>query len=479
MHREDTFNPSDRWIFVGFLILIAWMPLPWGSKYQWSWSVMEIWVYLLAIAWLLLFIFDRVRITVAFIKAMPVLLLLALWLLWVTFQVVPLPAGVIEYISPQAHANYGAVPGESPTWMTLSVDVYATRQGLLKSIAYVLVFCLALLLLHGHRRLQLCAGVLILSGVFQAAYGSLMTLSGMEYGFLTEKKTAIGYASGTFTNRNHLAGYLEMCLATGIGIMIASLDRTNHHDTLRRFILRWLKVIFSSKTRLRLYLVIMVIALVLTHSRMGNTAFFTSLIIAGGIGLIFSRRATRGMIILITSLILIDVLIVGTWFGIEKVAKRLEETSFAVEGRDEVYEYVTRQWQDYPWTGSGLGSFYAVFPKYRKHDVAGYYNHAHNDYLEIGAETGIIGFGLLGLVVVLTLIVAVLVQHRRHDPLMRGLSFAALMGITAILIHSTVDFNLQIPANAVTFMLLLAFAWIAFGMNSNHRLRHNETTIGK
>lgn len=474
MNREDTFTPSDRWIFIGFLALIAWVPLPLGSNRAWAWSLLEIWIYLLAACWLLLFICNKVRLTGAFIKATPVLVLLALWLLWVSLQIVPMPAGLVEYLSPRAHAIYATSPDAPLSWLTLSVDVYATGQGLLKSIAYVLVFCLALLLLHGHRRIQLCAGVLIMSGVFQAAYGSLMTLSGMEYGFLVEKTTSVGHASGTFTNRNHLAGYLEMSLATGIGIMIASLDRTHTNNSLRQVVIRWLKLLISRKMRLRLYLAIMVIALVLTHSRMGNTAFFASLLVAGSIGLLLSRHATRGMVILIASLILIDILIVGTWFGIEQVAERLEKTSFATESRDEVYEYVIHQFNDYTLTGSGLGTFYAVFPNYRQNDVAGFYTHAHNDYLEFAAETGIIGIGLLGLVVVTSLIMAVLAQHRRRDPLMRGLSFAAIMGITSILIHSMVDFNLQIPANAFTFMLLLAFAWLAIGMKNHHRLGHNH-----
>lgn len=469
MSREDTFTHSDRWIYFGFLALVAWVPLPLGSNRAWAWSLMEVWIYFLAVSWLVLFVFDKVRFTGAFTKATPVLVLLSLWLLWVFLQTVPLPAGLVEFLSPQAHAIYATSPDAPLPWFPLSVDVYATRQGLLKSIAYVLVFCLALLLLHSHHRLKLCAGVLILSGVFQAAYGGLMTLSGMEYGFFIEKTTSVGYASGTFTNRNHLAGYLEMCLATGIGIMIASLDHRHANNSLRQVVLRWLKLLMSSKARLRLYLVIMVIALVLTHSRMGNTAFFTSLLVTGCIGLLLSRRATRGMILLIASLILIDIFIVGTWFGIEKVAERIEHTSFATESRDEVYEYVMHEFNDYTLTGSGLGTFYAVFPNYRQHDVSGFYTHAHNDYLEFAAETGIIGIGLLGLVVVSSLMMAVLAQHRRRDPLMRGLSFAAIMGITSILIHSTVDFNLQIPANAFTFMLLLAFAWIAIGMNNHHR----------
>ena len=60
-----------------------------------------------------------------------------------------------------------------------------------------------------------------------------------------------------------------------------------------------------------------------------------------------------------------------------------------------------------------------------------------------------------------SLVVALRAQWIRRDPLMRGMSFACVMGVTSLLIHSWVDFNLQIPANAVYFMILLAFGWIS------------------
>ena len=346
----------------------------------------------------------------------------------------------------------------------------------MKSLAYVLVFCLALLLVRSRHRVHLLGSVLVLSGLFQAVYGSLMTLSGVEYGFFYQKiGSAVGHASGTFVNRNHLAGYLEMCLATGIGIMIASLDGSSYYSgNWRQFLRKILKLLFSQKARLRLYLVIMVIALVLTHSRMGNTAFFISLLVAGVIGLFLSRHATRSTIILLVSLVVIDIFIVGTWFGIEEVTQRLEKTTFVTENRDEVYVQAFDQWQDYQLTGSGLGSFYAVFPKYRTQNIYGYFNHAHNDYLEFATETGLIGISLLGLAVCWSFIIAIFAQHRRRDPLMRGLSFAAIMGICAIMIHSTVDFNLQIPANAMTFMLLLAMAWIALGLKTRRKVVYDD-----
>jgi FtsH-binding integral membrane protein len=67
--------------------------------------------------------------------------------------------------------------------------------------------------------------------------------------------------------------------------------------------------------------------------------------------------------------------------------------------------------------------------------------------------------------VLMSLAAALTALKRRHDPLMRGMAFASIMGIIALLIHSTVDFNLQIPANAATFMVILALGWIALSLD--------------
>jgi O-antigen ligase len=133
--------------------------------------------------------------------------------------------------------------------------------------------------------------------------------------------------------------------------------------------------------------------------------------------------------------------------------------------REEPAAYTIPLIKDYPAFGSGPGSFYVTFPRYRPETIANFYDYAHNDYAQITAEAGLIGIGLLGSLVVLTLGVALRAQWVRRDPLMRGMSFACIMGVTAILIHSWVDFNLQIPANAVFFMVLLALGWISLHLD--------------
>lgn len=466
-------NAADNGIFIGLLILIFWLPLPLGSNRPWAWAIMEIWIFSLFIAWLWQFWRGLVQLTPVFHKAKPIIAIFIIWLIYIAFQCIPLPFSIVESLSPKSAEIHSLVTGNPPITATISVTPHITTIALVKSISYVLLFVLILLIVNRRKRLRWLAYTLVLSGLFQGVYGSLMTLSGLEYGFVVKKIYNLGLTTGTFVNRNHLAGYLEMCLAVGIGLLIAQLSdstSTTWRQRLRSF-LSWL---LSDKMRLRLYLAIMVIALVLTRSRMGNTAFFASMLIAGIIGLVLSRHATRATIILLVSLIVIDMLIVGAWFGIDKVADRLEQTSFATEVRDEVDIYIIPYWQDYLWTGSGLGSFAQTFPRYQQHDVTGFFDHAHNDYLEFGAETGIIGIILIGISVIVSLIIALLAQYRRHDPLCRGIAFSAIMSIIAILIHSTVDFNLQIPANAATFMIILAMAWIAYFLRS-HRSKYHSS----
>jgi putative inorganic carbon (HCO3(-)) transporter len=81
--------------------------------------------------------------------------------------------------------------------------------------------------------------------------------------------------------------------------------------------------------------------------------------------------------------------------------------------------------------------------------------------MQLATETGVPGFLMLGAIVLLSFFAAVLALSRRHDPLARGIAFGVVMGVTALAIHSTVDFNLQIPANAFIFTVLLALGWLS------------------
>jgi len=457
-------------IFISLLILIVWLPLPYGSNHAWAWSLMEVGIFSLSLVWLWQYLQGKQNLTPVFYKAFPILMIWCIWLIYITFQVIPLPYSWLQWLSPQAAQVYAY-----PTLSTLSVDLHSTTVGLLKSLSYVLLFTLTLLIVNTSSRLRWVVLALIASGLFQALYGSVMTLSGLEYGFFHEKVSYRGVATGTFVNRNHLAGYLVMCLSMGIGLLIAQLGQgSDSSSTWRQRFVKLLEWILSDKMLLRLFLVIMVIALVLTRSRMGNTAFFASMMIAGIITLIISRHINRATAILLVSLIVIDIFIVGAWFGVGKVAQRLEQTSLSSEKRDEVDIYTLDYWDDYFWTGSGLGSYHTTFPRYQGADVTSFYDHAHNDYLEFVAETGLIGVLLLAIAILLTIGVVFSALYRRRRALNRGIAFSVTMAIIALLIHSTVDFNLQIPANAATFMLILGLGWVVCYLPTMRTANHSQ-----
>ena len=102
------------------------------------------------------------------------------------------------------------------------------------------------------------------------------------------------------------------------------------------------------------------------------------------------------------------------------------------------------------------------------------YKYAHNDYLHFAAEFGLPGLAMLAAIVLLSLWQAARAQLERHDRTMRGLGCGVLMAIVALLIHTAVDFNLQIPANAATFVVILAVGWQTRWRGHHARTRHRS-----
>ena len=454
-------RPVGRAAFGLFLGLIIWAPIPLGSNRPWAWALLEIGIFATGLLWLAAHLRREAGITPAARAAWPALLLFAAWLLWIGLQWLPLPVGTVQALSPNAAALHALGGGGGERFATLSIEPHATQVFWLKSCAWALAFLLTLLLVDSRKRLWWIGGAFVASGLVQAIFGGLMHLGGENMLVMDTLVAHASQASGFYVNRNHLAGLLEMTLAVGVGLMIAQLDDRPSRGW-KQLAVDLLQAVLTYKAALRVLLVVMVVALVMTRSRMGNTAFFISLLVAGAIGLVLSRRATRSTVILIASLIVIDIFIIGAWFGVEKTVERIEQTtSQDVQERVDPAIYAVNMLRDYPVIGTGGGTFYNAYPQYRGADILPYYDHVHNDYMQLATETGIVGLALLGAIVLLSFFAAVLALSRRHDPLARGVAFGVVMGVSAIAIHSTVDFNLQIPANAFLFSVLLALGWLA------------------
>ena len=442
----------ERTLLAFILLTLIWLPLPLGSNRDWAAGLLLLLIGVAASTWAL----SQLRAGVAYRSqaktlqaGLPMLALLLLSQLWVAVQ-----------------------------WLGgLSMDNSATFEQLMLGLAYSLLFVMIISLFHTRKRLSILLATLVFSGTLQAFWGALMTLSGVEWLLTGPKTTYLGDATGTFINRNHLAGYLEMTLACGIGLLLALRDN-------RPF--RWrnvLELLMGPKARLRLALVVMVIALVMTHSRMGNTAFFTSLLLVGGLFVLMEKEHRLRNSLILASIIVIDMLVISQYFGLEKLKDRLINTRLhdvvvngevvqqANEVRDDVFGYAIPLLMERPLTGQGAGSFEAVFPQYPGQDIRLNFDHAHNDYIQFAIEFGLLGSLPLAAFVLLALWHALKALWRRESVYRSGVGFGAAMGISALLIHSSTDFNLQIPANAATLVVLCAIAVLA----GSHSKMRNHT----
>jgi O-antigen ligase len=413
-----------------YQVVLFLLPLPFAGVYGWGWGLFS----LLSSLSLALKTYELQSLSDTTVKkSIPVIGLL-------------LAAPIVAFIQ----------------WLSSSsLSPHDSYLDVIQGFALVSFFTLTVLLLNSRARVERAIWLVIIAAAFQALYGSFMVMTGLEWGFFSEKWAYLGKATGTFVNRNHLAGYLEMSLALGIGFLLASSTRYsgNWQQKLRQLI----EVLLSPKIIMRLLLAVMVIGLVMTRSRMGNTAFFASLMIAGGLALLLMKNKSASTTILLASLLIIDIAIVGTFFGVEKIADRLQSTSIEKESRDEVSRDTFNMWLDHPILGTGAGSYKYTYPHFKSDDVtsAKLYDYAHNDYLEFLAEFGVIAFMLLAIAVAICFYWGLQAMRLRRRPINQGLGFSSCMGIIAIMIHSTVDFNLQIPANAFMFVFMLAIGCIA------------------
>ncbi|TCS71929.1 O-antigen ligase-like membrane protein [Sulfuritortus calidifontis] len=491
---HSTAHIPDQWVYYGLLGLLVWAPLPLASNRIWAVGILLAW----ALALLAGAIYSwRHHPSLALSRLRDFrwpLMLLGAYVLLTQLQSLPLPGAWLAALSPESYRVQSAAGlAEAGLAYRLSIDPYHSRLYASLSVVYFIAFLVAALTLRQSQRIERLAEVLVWCGLAHAVLGAVLYSFEAQYRlFFTE--VSHDKVIGTFVNRNHFAGYMELCLAVGIGLMLSRLGNGSAGSQgWRHRLVAALRFLISPKMRLRLMLVIMVIALVLTRSRMGNTAFFSAMLIVGVIALILSRRMAPATLGLIASLVIIDIFIIGTWVGVEKVVQRIQNTPLLAETgetglpeaepaqtgraaaaikpptlsmREQSLEeravpaaYSLGLIRDFAAFGSGGGSFYNAFSRYRPAEIDLFYDHAHNDYAEIAADTGVLGLLLLGGVTLLAAGRALWVLARRRSPLARGMAFAVLMAIVALAIHNTVDFNLQIPANALTFTVILAMAW--------------------
>ena len=390
----------------------------------------------------------------SFYKA-PIVIFLA-FLAYTAVQLVPLPLPVLTMLSEGAADIYKAV---EVNFAPISVDAGQTTISLLKSIAYFCLFLTTLLLCNSLPRIKQLMLFIVIVGLLQAMYGALELLLGTKHSLIFQLPVKSN-ATGTFVYKNHFANFLMLCLSVGVGYLVSTLLSNARGKATYHKLRYFLSMFLNGNALVRIALAIMVIALVMSRSRMGNAAFFLSMTVIGLLSLFLIKQRTKGLMLLIVSMFIIDMFILSAWFGLDKVKSRIEHTSFSQETRDEVIRDSIPLLQDFAYTGSGLGTYYTTYPHYTSDGVYAFYDHAHNDYLQFAIEAGVPASLVLFMLPLLAFGQCINVLKNRKSSIARGAAFGGMMSILGMAIHVTVDFLLQAPANAAYFVVILAVSFI-------------------
>jgi O-antigen ligase len=129
------------------------------------------------------------------------------------------------------------------------------------------------------------------------------------------------------------------------------------------------------------------------------------------------------------------------------------------EGRLALWRDVIQLIGAHPVTRVGLGCFEFAFTRFQSSELALIIDHAHNDYLELAAEIGIPAAAVVFSLIVIVLVRATRASLRIVSHRDRAVVVGSIAGACALLVHSTVDFNLYIPANALLFAVLLGVSY--------------------
>ena len=318
---------------------------------------------------------------------------------------------------------------------SLTMSRYATRMELQLLFTYVvLIFLMA----QSFTRVSHWRGYLwfVMSlGFFVSIFGILQYLTFNGKLYWTRVMHYGGIPFGPYVNRNHFAGFAELVIPVAL-----------------------VPIFLGKVRRERLFLVglfalVPIVALLLCASRGGIVSFAVQLVI---LVLLILVQRVRSRYMFVGGLVVVAALMMVSWIGVQKVLQRfsnMQSLEVTAGKRTAMREDTWRLFLAHPMVGTGMGTFEMEIPPYDSFYDGKVVNHAHNDYVEELAETGVIG----GIVCAWFLGVVIVTSLRRLSESSGSfgtvLNLTGLIACCGILVHSLVDFNLHIPANALFFVL--------------------------
>lgn len=432
----------ERIIFVDLLVTAMGATLAFGTVEPWSLALFQLNALVVGGILVVLAAFDPAFAWSRQWLALP----LWGWLLWAICQILPLTGEVSAIGAPPPEG----LSMEQLRLATISEAPHLTRAAVFKLFAFSLYFSAALQVLRTSSRRRLTVQVLAAFGLMVACLAILQRLTSPRTLYWIRPVSDYVAPFGPFANYNHFAGFVELLFPLPLASLLFWEQRGD------------------SRLLFRLSTLVLLVAGILSISRGGLLAMGGQLLLFGilllrqtGRRRAGRSRGSRGWTLLIGAGVVVAL---SWWIGSQSLLSRL--ATFEQGARD--YSVVTRlaywnaAWRmllDHPLSGVGVGAFPSVYPRYGSSSAQlERVEEVHNDYLHLLVETGLIGGGLL-LAFLVFCVRSWRAQVRQMATAGRGdlaIFYGSSIALVGLALHSWVDFNLQIPSNALLFLLMTA-----------------------
>jgi len=443
------------------VVLLAAVPL--GANRDWAWSPIVVLLAILALWHALgLGIIDGHAIRSA--ERLPLIVLILCFVLVVMTSIVQISPLAPASWRAELYARAVAVLGH-PIEAIISINADASRAALMKIAAAGAIFVMARATFRDRRRARLFLILFLATAVLVTAYGLLMqATNGSCYVFNYSKRSDLAppgrqylcALSGTFVNSNSYAAYAGMALVVALGLTFSrrpvSAEQSGGFAT-RPSLAAWLtgdRAVYMAMSLLLFG------GILLSESRAGFGATVVGAILLG-IALLRGRWPSRPAVGWALAVAILFgaalVVITGSAF-FHKMAGLADQD---ILGRFRIWQLSVAAIGQSPWLGWGLGTFPDLYPLFQPADLQIGNDRAHSTILEWMLDLGIPA-AMCGFATVLVPLAVCLrgCWRRRTDRYLPAIAFAAPM---VAILHSVVDFSLQIPAIGFIVSALLGLGW--------------------
>ncbi len=312
---------------------------------------------------------------------------------------------------------------------------YATLVACFEYLAYGILLFLTIQNVSGERSAKVILWALTLFGFALAVFAIAqdLTWNGKIYWLRTLHNG--GSPFGPYVNHDHYAGLMEMLVPIPIVLSLGSLFTGG-----KRVLVGFAGIVMAG-------------TIVLSQSRAGTASFLAEMALL--LGIVLSRRK-NGRTAAGLGAVCVLVLAFVAWLATAAMWHHFTELQDWM--RLAMTKDGLRMFWHKPVLGWGLGTFTSVYPHFRSFYTNLFVNAAHNDYVQVLVETGVIGFAAVIWFLIEVYRAGLRNVEGWNRDWSRALGLAAVVGCTGLLVHSFFDFNLQIPANACMFYFLCAVA---------------------